>query len=125
MDAVHQRSLNPRGGQGDAGAGLVELALWIGRQRDELSMALVALRQAGGLSWASAAGNAYRTALEERRRSLLRAGEAMDAARTALMLQYSSSSAVSSGGGRGPAAARRAGGSADGDTGPAIHYEGR
>ncbi|WFR84026.1 hypothetical protein [Arthrobacter sp. Y-9] len=124
MDAVHQRFVNPRGGQGDAGAGLVELALWIGRQRDELSTALVALRQAGGLSWASAAGNAYRTALEERRRSLLRAGEAMEAARTALMLQYSSSSAVSSGG-SGPAVARRPGGGADGDTGPAVHYEGR
>ncbi|MDQ0710327.1 hypothetical protein QFZ52_002979 [Arthrobacter woluwensis] len=125
MDAVHQRSANPRGGQGDAGAGLVELALWIGRQRDELTTALAALRQAGGLGWASAAGNAYRTALEERRRSLLRAGEAMEAARTALMLLYSYSSAVSSSGGRGPASALRPGGAADGDTGPAIHYEGR
>ncbi|MEZ2372700.1 hypothetical protein [Arthrobacter sp. RCC_34] len=126
MDSAYQGSgLLPGGRGGPDAAGFLALALWLGGQRDELSAALAALRQAGNLHWDSAAGNAYRMALEERRRSLLRAGEALEAARAALALH--ASLADSPPRVRGMAAVQAVpgdGGLGAGST-PSVHYEGR
>lgn len=117
MDSAYQRSGLLPGGRGGLEAGLVTLALWLGGQRDELSAALAALRRAGELHWDSAAGSAYRMALEERRRSLLRAGEALEAARAAVTLRASLSDSAAQADpgdvGAGVAAS------------PSVHYEGR
>jgi len=125
MDSAYQRSGVLPGGRGGLEAGLLTLALWLGRQRDELSAALAALRQAGELHWDSAAGSAYRMALEERRRSLLRAGEALEAARSALALRASLGGSAPRG--RAVPAIQAVPGDAGAgvEASPSVHYEGR
>lgn len=124
MDAAYWSHGLAHGGQGGAGAEFLALALWLGGQREELSAALAALRKAGGLRWDSAAGNAYRIAVEERRRSLLKAGEALEAARTALALHAAIADQASRGRGATAVEAHRHDG-ADAGLAPSVHYEGR
>lgn len=125
MDSAYQRSGVLPDGRGGLEAGLLTLALWLGGQRDELSAALAALRQAGDLHWDSAAGSAYRMALEERRRSLLRAGEALEAARSALALRASLGGSAPWGRAVPAVQAMPGDAGAGVEASPSVHYEGR
>lgn len=125
MDWAYQRSGLLSDGRAGHDAGFLALALWLGGQRDELSAALAALREAGNLHWDSAAGNAYRMALEERRRSLLRAGEALEAARAALALHASIADSPPRGRAVAPVQTVLQNRGIGAESTPSIHYEGR
>jgi|GEM_PF-2310804 len=123
MDTVHLRGATLPRGQDGAEERFLALAAWLGQQRDEVSSALSSVRQVDGVRWESAAGAAFRAALEERRRGLVRANGALEAARSALVLQAAWLASLRCGPSAEPV--RRPGTVSSGHAGPSVHYEGR
>lgn len=124
MGTAYQESGHPLGVQNASEEQFMAFAAWLGQQREELSGVLSALRQVDTLRWVSAAGNAFRATLEERRRDLLHAMDSVEPARTAAVLH--SAWLASERRRQALERSRQPGGaSVDGLTGLAVHYEGR
>lgn len=123
MDTAHLESGYPLGVQDGSEERFLALAAWLGRQQEELSPVLSALRQADALHWVSAAGNAFRATLEEQRCDLLRAVDSLEEARTAAALH--AAWLASERRRRALEAQRQPGSPVPGLAGFAVHYEGR